>query len=99
MASVMPGVIPTDVFASPFAKLACDATSLPFSDRSVGNFAFVDVLHHIPDPLRAFAEMSRCLKPSGRLVASEPFVSPVSRVAFRLHFERVDFGEELASHE
>jgi SAM-dependent methyltransferase len=95
MAEVAPDLIASDVFPSPYTHLACDAMYLPFETGSVGNFAMLDVLHHIEQPVRAFAEFARCLKPGGRLVVAEPFLSPAARLLFKFHFERVDFTQEL----
>ncbi len=95
MAEVVRDLIASDVFPSPYTHLACDAMYLPFEIGAVGNFAMVDVLHHIERPVRAFAEIARCLKPGGRLVVAEPYLSPAARVLFKLHFERVDFSQEL----
>jgi SAM-dependent methyltransferase len=95
MADVAPGLITSDVFPSPYTRLASDAMYLPFETGSVGNFAMLDVLHHIERPVRAFAEFARCLQPGGRLVVAEPYLSPVARLLFRFHFEPVDFDQQL----
>lgn len=95
MTAVAPDLIASDVFPSSYTHLACDAMHLPFETGSVGNFAMLDVLHHIERPVRAFAEFARCLKPGGRLIVAEPFLSPAARLLFKFHFERVDFTQEL----
>ncbi len=43
-----------------------------------------DVLHHIPYPLRFFAEAQRVLRIGGRVVMTEPYISPASRLVFKL---------------
>ena len=93
----MPDSILTDVFRSPYADFVCDAQQLPFADDAVANFVMVDVLHHVRRPLDAFREMARCLRVGGRIVISEPYLSPVARVAFRFHHEGIDFQERLES--
>jgi SAM-dependent methyltransferase len=47
--------------------IACDATSLPFADRSFDAVWSVTVLEHIPQPQSALEEMRRVLKPGGLL--------------------------------
>src|SRR5947209_16749967 len=57
-----------------------DAESLPFPDASFDLVLGHAVLHHLPDPERAFAEFHRVLRPGGRIAfAGEP-----SRVGDRI---------------
>jgi SAM-dependent methyltransferase len=42
-----------------------DLTALPLKDREVDAALLFLVLHHVPDPERALAEMSRVLRPGG----------------------------------
>jgi ubiquinone/menaquinone biosynthesis C-methylase UbiE len=50
-----------------------DAESLPFADESFDLVLGHAVLHHLPDPPRAFGEFHRLLRPGGRIVfAGEP---------------------------
>ena len=47
-----------------------------------------DVLHHLPQPRRFFAEASRCVGPGGRVIMIEPWVTPWSRLVYsKLHHE------------
>jgi len=45
-----------------------DAHRLPFSDASVDVIACANVIEHLIDPARAFAEAVRILKPGGQLI-------------------------------
>jgi len=56
------------------AKLrVADAENLPYEDESFDLVTAHAVLHHLPDPRVAFAEMFRVLRPGGALlVAGEP---------------------------
>ena len=84
---VYPDVIATDVAPTPWAERTADAERLPFEDASVANLVMTDVIHHLPRPGRLFGEAERVLRPGGRLIAVEPYCSPVSGFAYR-HFHR-----------
>jgi SAM-dependent methyltransferase len=45
-----------------------DAEHLPFPDAHFDCVCSMGVLHHVPDPPRAVAEIHRVLKPGGRLI-------------------------------
>jgi SAM-dependent methyltransferase len=47
------------------------AEALPFPDASFDVVVAVTVLCFVPEPVRAFAEMARVLRPGGRLVIGE----------------------------
>jgi methyltransferase family protein len=50
-----------------------DLTSLSFQDESFDAILSFEVLEHIPDYRRAFAECARTLKPAGKMLFSVPF--------------------------
>jgi len=87
----VPGLITSDVIRCRGIRLVADAQNLPFPDRSLRGIVFVNVLHHLPEVRRFFAEAQRCLRPGGRIAMVEPWVSPWSRlVNTRLHHEPFD---------
>jgi SAM-dependent methyltransferase len=49
-----------------------DLTALPLADASVDALIAYHVLEHVPDDHRAFTEMARVLKPSGRAFLQVP---------------------------
>jgi SAM-dependent methyltransferase len=77
-------LIATDVVPTRHCDLTADAMEMPFPDASVDNLVMMDVLHHIPFPLRFFAEARRVLRPGGRIVMTEPYISPASRVIYAI---------------
>lgn len=90
-----PRAIATDLFESPWAEQVVDAQDLPYGRSSVANLVMVDVLHHLPDPVRSLGEAACVLRPGGRVVMVEPFCSPVStRLWKAFHHEPVDFDAD-----
>jgi ubiquinone/menaquinone biosynthesis C-methylase UbiE len=53
-----------------------DATALPFEDATVDAVVLTAVLGEIPDTAAALREITRVLKPGGRLVVGELFGDP-----------------------
>ena len=91
----LPGLLVTDLVATPHVDLVADATRLPFAAASLDNLIGIDCLHHLPRPGALFAEANRVLRPGGRLVLIEPYISPASRLAFALaHPEPVDLAAD-----
>ncbi|MGN6369082.1 MAG: class I SAM-dependent methyltransferase [Phycisphaerae bacterium] len=89
-------LIATDVVPTHHCDLAVDAMAMPFGAGSVDNIVMQDVLHHVPYPLRFFAEAERVLRVGGRVVMTEPYISPASRVVFGLaHPEPVVMSAEI----
>jgi hypothetical protein len=52
--------------------------------ESIGNLILFDVLHHLSMPMMFFLEASRILRPGGRMVIMEPYISPVSLVIYKV---------------
>jgi SAM-dependent methyltransferase len=89
----IPGLITSDVFTQPDIQVVLDARKLPFSSNSLKAIVMVDVLHHIPDNRAFLAEAQRCLRPGGRMVMIEPWVSAWSKLIYRnLHHEPFEPG-------
>jgi SAM-dependent methyltransferase len=91
----VPGMVLTDVVAAPWHDRQVDAQALPFDDGSVGALVLFDVLHHLPAPARFFGEATRVLRPGGRVVTCEPYISPLSYPVYRfLHEEGLVMGAD-----
>ncbi|HET7109178.1 MAG TPA: class I SAM-dependent methyltransferase [Candidatus Acidoferrum sp.] len=71
-----------------------DCRELPFADQSKDAAIVQGGLHHLPllpdDLQRVFAELNRVLRPSGRVVFVEPWLTPF------LHFAHAVSGNLLA---
>ena len=84
----LPGLLTLDILPTPWTDLVGDAQELPVRDASLGNLVLFDVLHHLPRPARFFAEACRALRPGGRVLVMDPYVSPLSWPVYRfLHPE------------
>jgi SAM-dependent methyltransferase len=65
-----------------------DAHAIPFKEESLDNVVLFDVLHHLAAPVVFFHEVERVLRPEGRAVLMEPYVSLLSYPVYRfLHAE------------
>jgi SAM-dependent methyltransferase len=84
----VPGVITSEVFLCSGNALVADARMLPLKNSTLRAIAMVDVLHHIPDVRRFFAEADRCLLPGGVIAMIEPWKTRWSSLVYQnLHHE------------
>jgi SAM-dependent methyltransferase len=88
----LPEVITTDIAFAPWLDAVMDAHALPFKEESMENIVLFDVLHHLAAPAVFFGEVERVLRPKGRLVIMEPYVSMLSfPIYLFLHAEGMDW--------
>lgn len=84
----VPEVIQSEVFLCHNVQLVADARRLPFPEGALKAIVMTDVFHHIPDAEEFLREAVRCLRPGGRIVMVEPWVSGWSKLIYtRLHHE------------
>ena len=87
-----PEVISSDYLFCEWIDLSLDAHTLPFRTESLGNIIFIDVLHHLANPVHFFSEAQRVLQNNGRIIMLEPYMSPCSYIIYNyFHQEDVDF--------
>ncbi len=79
----IPGLITSEIFCCSTVRVVADAEEMPFGNHSLRAIVFTDVLHHMPDVRRFFAEASRCLCSGGKILMIEPWVTPWSRFIYR----------------
>lgn len=90
-----PDVVSSDIVPSPWIDVVADAQDLPFEDRSFDNIVMFDVLHHIENVTLFFDEALRVLRPGGRIIMMEPYISWLSWPVYHfLHPEPVDFKQD-----
>ena len=80
-----PGVQPTGGGGAPLALLG-DATRLPFADGAFDRVICAETLEHIPADRLAIAELTRVLRPGGRLAITVPRFFP-ERICWALSRE------------
>jgi SAM-dependent methyltransferase len=90
----LPGIRTSDTVKADWHDYEIDAMQQwPFADATVDGVVLFDVLHHLAAPRVLFQEASRTLRPGGRLVLMEPYVSPLSYPIYRfVHDEGVDLS-------
>lgn len=87
-----PNVITSDIVFASWLDASLDAHRLPFKNQSLDNIVLFDVLHHLSSPEIFFNEAMRVLKPNGKLIMMEPYVSWSSFLIYRfLHTEGMDW--------
>ena len=86
-----PNVQTSDVLDLPDLDKIFDATKMPFDNNSIDAILLINVLHHIKNVEQFFAEVTRVLKDTGRLVMIEPANTLWSRFVYtRFHHEVFD---------
>ena len=81
-------VIVSDVVCHSGIDAVLDAMALPVADGGLRAIVMLDVLHHLPEPRRFFAEAARCVRTGGAIVMIEPWVTAWSKLVYsKLHHE------------
>lgn len=76
---IIPDVITSEVFYLPDMDVLLNGHHLPFPSDSLKAILMSNVFHHIPNAERFISEALRCLKPGGRIIMLEPWVSKIGR--------------------
>ncbi|WP_051957796.1 class I SAM-dependent methyltransferase [Desulfobacter vibrioformis] len=85
------GLVLTNIIPVPGNDLTFDARAMPFPDESLDNLALIDVLHHFDRPEIFFREAHRVLRPGGRIIMCDPYLSPFAYLLWKyLHPEGCD---------
>jgi SAM-dependent methyltransferase len=85
---VIPGVIASELQPCAHVDVVLDGQELPLRAGSLRAIVMTDVLHHLPDAPRFLREAARCVRPRGRIVMIEPWVSAWSSFVYtRFHHE------------
>ena len=91
LSEYIPGLITSEVLLISGVDVVLDGCVLPFSSASLKAIVMVDVFHHLPDVKAFLCEAHRCLKPGGKIIMVEPWITPWSSLVYRLvHYEPMD---------
>lgn len=86
-------IITTDIIQVLWLDAVFDAHRIPFKDETIGNILMLDVFHHLSSPIEFLYEARRVLKPGGRVLMVEPYVSKISYFLYRyLHPEGLNMN-------
>jgi SAM-dependent methyltransferase len=88
-------IVSTDILSFPGIDVVADAHRLPFPSELFAGVVMLDVLHHLERPIEFLHEVSRVLKPGGRLAMIEPAMTSVARRFYdHFHDEPVDMDAD-----
>ncbi len=91
-----PEIISSDIVHAPWLDFQADCLALPFRDATFDNVVGVDIIHHLFNPDTAMKEIARVLRPGGRAIFFEPYVSLFSGwVRGRFHHEKQDLARDV----
>jgi SAM-dependent methyltransferase len=84
----IPHLITSDVFTCSDLQVVVDAQRMPFANASLRAIVMTNVMHHMPDVNQFFLGAVRCLRPGGKILLIEPWVTSWSRFVYkRFHHE------------
>jgi SAM-dependent methyltransferase len=87
----VPDLITSDIMPVTGMAVALDASALPFGSGGLRAVVMTDVFHHLSACRQFLREAARCVRPGGRVVMIEPWVTRWSRFVFTtLHHEPFD---------
>ena len=89
-ARFIPGLITSEIFQCSDVQIVVDAQRMPFASSSLRAIIMTNVMHHMPDVREFFAQASRCLRPGGKIIAIEPWVTPWATFIYK-HFHHEAF--------
>ena len=87
----IPRLIKSEILQTQGIDIVLDAKNLPVGREKLSGIVMVDVLHHLSDAESFFKEASYCIKPKGRIIMLEPWVTCWSKFIYtKLHHEPFD---------
>jgi len=93
---VIPHALRTDLFPNPWLDQTENAYALSFDDETVTDLILFDVFHHLRYPGTALKEFRRVLRPGGRVLVFDPFISLLGLVVYGLlHKEPIAWRREI----
>jgi SAM-dependent methyltransferase len=91
----VPNAVTTEIFSCSGIDVVMDGQRMPIGDQALKAVVMTDVMHHLPDVRKFFAETTRCVRSGGVVSMVEPWVSGWSKMIYRrLHHEPFEPGAE-----
>lgn len=63
----------------------CDATNIPVPDGSFDVVLCTEMLEHVPEPVKVIKEITRILKPGGKLLLTAPLGSGIHQAPYHFY--------------
>jgi SAM-dependent methyltransferase len=93
---VVPSCLRTDLFPNPWLDQSENAYALSFENETIANLILFDVFHHLRYPGTALREFHRALRPGGRVLIYEPYISQLGKLVYGpLHHEPIAWNEKI----
>lgn len=90
----IPEVILSEVVELPWVDRVVDCMRMPFDGGTLAGVISFDVLHHLAQPHSFLDEITRVLRPGGRAVFIEPYITFASFFGYKtLHRESIYFKD------
>jgi SAM-dependent methyltransferase len=85
---IIPTLITSDISPGTETQLVLDGQHLPIGAKQLRAIVLINVLHHFANPIGFLSEANRCVKPGGKILLVEPWVTAWSRIIYKhLHHE------------
>ena len=81
---LMPEVVLSDTVELPWIDRIVNCLDMPFNDEEMGGIIAFDLLHHLSEPHTFLSEAARVLRPGGRILLIEPYITPFSYLGLPL---------------
>lgn len=93
---IIPHALRTDLFPNPWLDQTENAYQLSFGNETVSDLILFDVFHHLRYPGTAFQEFRRVLRPGGRVLIFDPFISLLGMITFgAFHREPIKWRQSI----
>lgn len=93
---VIPACLRTDLFPNPWIDQVENAYKLSFKNESISDLVMTDVFHHLKYPGNALQEFYRVLRPGGRVIMLEPYISLLGLIVYGVfHQEPVGIRQKI----
>jgi len=87
----LPDLVTSEILSIPSVDIVLDAQAMPFRRNCLRAIIMFDVFHHLPDVKSFLTESIRCVRPGGKVVMVEPWITSWSYFVYRFfHHEPIN---------